>query len=613
MADSTGPHLQVPDQVHAWTHNLGEASGRILHSILGDDQIEEIEHFKYEQNLLRKLTVTSIIGLGFSLMGVPFGLSSTLWISLVDGGNVTILYGWLVVVFFSLCVVLSLSEIISKYPTSGGVYHFSAILASPKHSLRSSWFTGWLLLIGTMTYAVSIMFLGAQFVLSIVGLKDSAYHENVFYVLLVYMGLLLVCGFINWQFSGQLERINKMCILWSIYTVLAIDFLLIFYAKRTNSIKEILTNFDNSRSGWPDALAFMVGLQSSSFTLTGYGMLFSMTDEVKNPERNMPKGAISATVLAGVMGVIFIIPILTILPELTLLLDKTPEVMPVDLVFKIATESYVISFLLALLLVGTLFFQAIGSLTTASRATYAFARDGGLPFQHLWVEVDPSHDGVPKNALYLSMVMCAILSLLALVSTSAFNAFLGSSVICLALANGVPIMLSMLNGRKSIKGGAFRLLIFGWVVNALSVLWIAFLTVILCLPPAIKHLTWFSMNYALVVIAAFLGVATVGYITWGSANFTGPLIDTDYFELHNLSARGMVNNDAFVPGLDDESESGEAENGFRALPDQETSEVMFERTLDERGAEKESVGVGESTATEDGKVGHADNDGSSSR
>ena len=107
------------------------------------DTIEQVEHFKYKQDLERKLTVTSVIGLGFSLMGVPFGLSSTLWISLMDGANVTILYGWLIVGGFSLCVILSLSEIISKYPTAGGVYHFSSVLSDEKYSNILSWFTGW--------------------------------------------------------------------------------------------------------------------------------------------------------------------------------------------------------------------------------------------------------------------------------------------------------------------------------------------------------------------------------------------------------------------------------------------------------------------------------------
>ena len=444
------------------------APGKLLNSLMHDmeDQEVEIEHFKYKQELERKLSVTSVIGLGFGIVGVVFGLSSTIWISLIDGANVTILYGWVITAFFSTCVVLSLSEIVSKYPTSGGVYHFSALLSNEKYSSVCSWFTGWFLIIGNWTYAVSIMFAGSQFILSIFGLKDAYYKEDAFLVLAVYFTLLTFCGFVNFKFAKFIEKINKVCIIWSNSTVLTIDFLLIFFAKKTNSIEEILTRFDNTRSGWPDPLAFMVGLQSPSFTLSGYGMIYSMTDEVKNPERNMPKGTISAILLAGLTGIIFIIPILTILPELTLLLDETPEIMPIDLIFKFATESYLISFLLVLLLVGTVFFQAIAALTTASRTTYAFARDGGLPFKNYWVEVNSIEESIiPKNALFLSMSVCGALSLLSLFSSSAFNAFMGSSVISLALANGIPILCLMLNKRKKIHGAAFRLKGFGWLVN----------------------------------------------------------------------------------------------------------------------------------------------------
>lgn len=540
------------------------APGKLLNSLMHDmeDQEVEIEHFKYKQELERKLSVTSVIGLGFGIVGVVFGLSSTIWISLIDGANVTILYGWVITAFFSTCVVLSLSEIVSKYPTSGGVYHFSALLSNEKYSSVCSWFTGWFLIIGNWTYAVSIMFAGSQFILSIFGLKDAYYKEDAFLVLAVYFTLLTFCGFVNFKFAKFLEKINKVCIIWSISTVLTIDFLLIFFAKKTNSIEEILTRFDNTRSGWPDPLAFMVGLQSPSFTLSGYGMIYSMTDEVKNPERNMPKGTISAILLAGLTGIIFIIPILTILPELTLLLDETPEIMPIDLIFKFATESYLISFLLVLLLVGTVFFQAIAALTTASRTTYAFARDGGLPFKNYWVEVNSIEESIiPKNALFLSMSVCGALSLLSLFSSSAFNAFMGSSVISLALANGIPILCLMLNKRKKIHGAAFRLKGFGWLVNGLSIFWVVLLFVILCLPPVIKDLTWFTMNYAIVVILGFAGFASLGYRIWGVGSFEGPQIDHDYFELQDLVRKDFSVDDSYVQGIDDQDDDDNAITG----------------------------------------------------
>ena len=66
--------------------------------------------------------------------------------------------------------------------------------------------------------------------------------------------------------------------------------------------------------------------------------------------------------------------------------------MPIDLIFKLSTELYLISFLMACLMIGTMIFQSIGSLTTASRSTYALARDGGLPFADLWTQVNSIED-----------------------------------------------------------------------------------------------------------------------------------------------------------------------------------------------------------------------------
>lgn len=594
------PSIPIPNYISDVIHDVPQTFRSIIEFENGPEE-EHIEHFKYKQDLDRKLSVSSIIGLGFSLMGVPFGISSTLWIPLILGGNVTILYGWIISAVFSTCVVLSLSEVISKYPTSGGVYHFSALLSNDKYSLISSWFTGWFLLIGSWTYTVSVVFSGSQFILSVFGLKNAYYKEDIFYVLGIFFLLLSFVGFVNFKLANHLEFINKMCIIWSIGSVLLIDILLIVFAKRTNSIKTILTNFDNSRSGWQDPMAFLIGLQGSTFSITGYGMIFSMTDEVKRPERNMPKGAISSICILGIFGLFFILPILVILPELTLLLDDNPELMPIELVFKIATESYVVSFLLVLLLIGTVIFQAIGSFTTASRTTYAFARDGGLPYKHLFIGVERTGEGstsnkIPRNALFLSMVVCGILSLLSLLSASAFNAFMGASVISLSLANGIPILCLMLNKRKKIKGAAFRLKwISGWVINSVSVFWVLLSSIILCLPVIIKNLNADTMNYAVLVFLAFTGLAAVGFKLWGVSSFEGPKIDTDYFELSNVSQNARPED--FVIGIDDQDEEDYGDD-FSMNTNVTKSTKKKKVHWDEAGG-SEGMGVGTSELAED--------------
>lgn len=55
----------------------------------------------------------------FAIMAVPFGLSTTFYITLTDGQSVTILWGWVLVSLISLSIAASLAEICAVYPTAG--------------------------------------------------------------------------------------------------------------------------------------------------------------------------------------------------------------------------------------------------------------------------------------------------------------------------------------------------------------------------------------------------------------------------------------------------------------------------------------------------------------
>lgn len=47
--------------------------------------------------------------------------------------------------------------------------------------------------------------------------------------------------------------------------------------------------FDASFSGWPSAWAFFVGLLQAAYTLTGYGMVAALCEEVRDPVREVPR------------------------------------------------------------------------------------------------------------------------------------------------------------------------------------------------------------------------------------------------------------------------------------------------------------------------------------
>ncbi|KAG7732092.1 hypothetical protein KL948_002290 [Ogataea haglerorum] len=493
------------------------------------DVSEQIEHFKYKQELKKKFSFGSIIGLGFSLMNVPFGISSTLSIGLVCGSSFTILWGWVLFSLFTVFISLSLGEISGKFPSSGGVYHYSSILANEKYALASSWFTGWYLVLGNWLMFISYAFGGSQFILSILGIKSQDYKHDDLFVLLLYFLIITLSGLVNLKFQRHLEKINKLCIYWTIYTVLVMDFLLLIFSTDFHDVRYILTNFDASRSGWPAVIAFVVGgIQFSSLTFNGYGMIVSMSEEVQTPERTIPRGLLVSVLVSSLTGLIFIIPILSILPDLELLLDENPDIFPIDIVFKLSTKSILVSFVLVILIIGSSTFATIGSLTTASRTVYALGRDRGLPFNQLWEQVDTMSDEeiVPKNALLLSVAVSFLLGTFSMVSSTAFNAFVGCAVVSLNAANGIPILSSMLNKRRKIRGSAFKLHKLGYIINGFSVVFILLTIVVLCMPPS-RYIDITTMNYAVAVFGLFTLMIAVLYYAWGRHNFHGPLLDTD--------------------------------------------------------------------------------------
>jgi len=145
----------------------------------------------------------------------------------------------------------------------------------------------------------------------------------------------------------------------------------------------VFGNFDASGSGWAPGWAFFVGLLQSAYTLTGYGMIAAMCEEVTSPEREVPKAMVLSVLAAGITGIIWLIPILFVLPDVQTLLSVATN-QPMPLLFKMVTGSAGGGLGLLFLIFGVLFFAGVGSLTVASRCTYAFARDGAIPFSRMY-------------------------------------------------------------------------------------------------------------------------------------------------------------------------------------------------------------------------------------
>ncbi|KAL5121504.1 hypothetical protein ACEQ8H_000576 [Pleosporales sp. CAS-2024a] len=503
----------------------------------------------YQSELPRNLSMLSVLGLSFAIMAVPFGLSTTMYITLTDGQAVTILYGWILVSLISLSIAASLAEICAVYPTAGGVYYWSAMLSTPKWAPIASWITGWLTLVGNWTVTLSINFSGGQLILSAITLWKEDFVPNQWQTVLMFWAVMLVCMLTNIFGAKYLDLINKICIYWTASSVVIILVVLLSMADHKRNAEFVFAHFDASESGWPSGWAFFVGLLQAAYTLTGYGMVAAMCEEVAYPEREVPKAMVLSVAAAGVTGVIYLIPILFVLPDVKTLLNVANG-QPIGLLFKTVTGSAGGGFGLLFLILGILYFAGTGALTAASRCTYAFARDGAVPGSRFWAKVDKRYN-IPLGALMLSTVVDCLLGLIFFGSSAAFNSFTGVATICLSASYGMPILISVLRGRQAVKHSSYSLGKFGYAINVAMILWILLAIVLFCMPVRLP-VAPATMNYASVVFAGFAAISIMWYFVRGRKNFTGPPVPHDVAPGEEVAVAGLALQNSQDGGMGDD-------------------------------------------------------------
>jgi hypothetical protein len=93
-----------------------------------------------------------------SIISVITGIPSLFYYGLTTGGPAVMVWGFVVVAFFTMLVGLAMAEICSTHPTSGGPYFWAAMLAPPKRAPLASWVTGWFNLLGQVAVTTGISY-----------------------------------------------------------------------------------------------------------------------------------------------------------------------------------------------------------------------------------------------------------------------------------------------------------------------------------------------------------------------------------------------------------------------------------------------------------------------
>ncbi|KAL2384446.1 hypothetical protein RJZ90_001926 [Blastomyces dermatitidis] len=121
-----------------------------------DEDAVKLAAMGYTQDMKRKFSLFSLLGVGFSLTNSWFGMSASLITGISSGGPLLVMYGIPWIAFISSCVAITLSELASSMPNAGGQYFWANELASPKYANFASYLTGWFAWTGSIFTSASV-------------------------------------------------------------------------------------------------------------------------------------------------------------------------------------------------------------------------------------------------------------------------------------------------------------------------------------------------------------------------------------------------------------------------------------------------------------------------
>ncbi|KAJ8073084.1 hypothetical protein PM082_019952 [Marasmius tenuissimus] len=490
--------------------------------------VEGLEKLGYQQAMKRSRNLWHILFMSLAIMAVPLATSTTIATGLIGGGPATVFWGFVIVSCITLPVVLSLAEICAKYPTSAGAYYWCYRFASPKTRRLLSWITGWLTLVGNWTAALSTTFGSTQLLVSEIQIYRPKWVTESWETYLIFIGLAMLYASVGIFFNKALPTIGVFAIWWMILGVIVILVCLsVRAAAGRHSIGFALGHFDPSASGWTPGWSFFIGLLPPAFTFSAVCMISSMAEEVHNPTTDLPRAMVWQVPIGLLTGVVFLLPILLTLPDITPLL-AAPTGQPIGVLFTLVMGSKGGGFALWFIIFMTSVFCAISVCCASSRATWAFARDKAVPFHRFFAKISTG-SSIPLNAYLLSTLVQLLLGLVSLGPRTAYNAFVGVAVMCLGASNAMAIGVSLADRRRGVVDSPFSLGKLGPPLNIIAVLWIAF-EIVLFSMPAVVPVTPFSMNYASVVFVGFGVISAVWYMVGGRHHYRGPPEPREFVE-----------------------------------------------------------------------------------
>jgi amino acid transporter len=455
--------------------------------------------------LARRMGVFGNFAISFSVICILAGGMSLFGYGLDHGGPAVMLGSWVVIGFMTLLVGMSLADVVSAYPTSGGPYFMADKLGGP----RWGWTTGWLNLLGLLGAIAGIDYGAATFIGAFAQLQWDV-TPTVTTTLVVFGCILLLHGLLNLRGVRLVTVLNSISVWWQLAGVAVIVGALTLAPAHHRSVRFVLTHFNNDTGFTSPLYVCLIGALLAGYTLCGYDASAHVAEETTEAQTSAPRGIVHAVTVSWIAGFVLLAGMLAAIQDYDATRNTATGVPPAQIFLDVLGANGAKSLLLVVIV--AMLFCGNAEVAATSRMIYAFSRSRALPGWRTWRRVS-SRTRTPVPAVWLAISVPFVLALPALWSPAAYGAITAINAVGMIPAYGIPVYLALRKGQHY-RPGPWSLGRWRRPIGVIAVAYVVVITVVFCLPQS-APITTESFNYAGVTLALALLLAWLTWITRG--------------------------------------------------------------------------------------------------
>jgi amino acid transporter len=513
------------------------------HEHLTEDE-QQLAKLGYVQELQRSWSGFSNFAISFSIISILAGCFTSFGLGWNNGGPAAIAWGWPLISAFILIIGLCMSELVSAFPTSGGIYWWASKLGG----VKAGFYTGWLNLIGLIAILASVAYGCATFLDLTLGTFSESWLNgySLTRTFWLFLAILAISATINIFSSHLLAIINNISVWWHVAGAAAVVVILWAIPTQHASFSDVFAKtinnsgiFGGATSGF-GFLLFVLPMSAilTQYTITGYDASAHLSEETKSAANAAAKGIWQSIFYSAIGGWILLLSFLFAVQDSDAVSANGGAVATI---FSQAMSSKWVATILFISTAGQ-FFCTVACQTSASRMLFAFSRDRAVPGHQLWSKLSASR--VPANGVMVTAVIAAIITLPAIVAVKipingqdvpspvAFFAVVSIGVVGLYLCFAVPIYYRWKAG-DSFQQGSWNLGSHWKWMAPVAIIEIIITSVVAMFPTSLGGMPWdpsFAwkfVNYTPLLVG---GVLLLLWIYWHVSVknwFTGPIKQVD--------------------------------------------------------------------------------------